>query len=192
MNGDENDAAETREGPVASMNVEHRVRETRVASRGAEGRTIGRRFWLVAGALALVLSFVSVANANARIDRLKAHGIPVVVTMGRCFGNLAGSGSNVAGFQCRGTYQLGHTTFHEPIGYKTTFSPYGSTVQGLVDPSYHNSVSLTSAIKRTKASTSRYVAPGILTIVFLVLAFVFVRFARRSTSRAASTLSQGH
>ena len=195
MNGDENDAAETREGPVASMNVEHRVRETRVASRGAEGRTIGRRFWLVAGALALVvfavalvLSFVSVANANARIDRLKAHGIPVVVTMGRCFGNLAGSGSNVAGFQCRGTYQLGHTTFHEPIGYKTTFSPYGSTVQGLVDPSYHNSVSLTSAIKRTKASTSRYVAPGILTIVFLALAFVFVRFARRSTSRAAPTL----
>jgi hypothetical protein len=198
MNTDHRDASDAGGSDVASPYIEHRVRDTRVASRGAEGRSIGRRFWLIAGALglvvfavALVLSFVSVANANARIDRLKAHGIPVVVTMGRCFGNLAGSGSNVAGYQCRGSYRLGHTTYHEPIGYKTTFSPFGTTVQGLVDPSYHNSVSLASAIRRTKASNSKYVAPGILTIVFLALMLVFARLARRPTSGVAPSSHEG-
>jgi hypothetical protein len=135
---------------------------------------------LVVFALALVISFVSVTNANARIDRLKTHGIPVTVTVGRCFGNLAGSGSNVAGYQCRGTYRLGHTTYHEPIGYKTTYSPFGSTLRGLVDPSYHNAVSVASAIERTSASDTRYIAPGVLTIVFLALTIVLWRFARRS------------
>jgi energy-coupling factor transporter transmembrane protein EcfT len=192
---DNHDDARPRDGLLARVDAELRSRETRVASlRGAEAKILGRRFWLVAGAIgllvfaaALVISFVSVTNANARIDRLKAHGIPVVVTMGRCVGNLSGSGSNVAGYQCRGTYHVGTATFHEPIGFKSTFSPVGTTLKGLVDPSHHNAVALASAVEKKVASASAYVAPGILTLVFLALTLALIRLARRPRSRRDSS-----
>jgi hypothetical protein len=166
-----------------------REREARVASlRGAEARSLGRRFWMVAGALfllvflvALVASFISISNANARVERLKAHGIPVVVTVGKCVGNLSGSGSNVSGYQCQGSYRVGSATYHEPIGFKTTFSPPGSTVRGLVDPSRHNAVALASAIRTSASSPSSYVAPIVLSIVFVALLFVLLRAIRRKS-----------
>src|SRR5665213_2650707 len=79
--------------------------------RGATAVSVGRRAKLVAGSLGLValaavlvVSFLSVTNDNARIDRMKANGIPVTVTVTNCRGNIGGSGSNSAGFTCRGDY----------------------------------------------------------------------------------------
>lgn len=178
--------------PVANFphpNDKLREREARVASlRGAEARTLGRQFWMVAGALgllvflvALVASFISVANANARVERWKAHGIPVVVTVGKCVGNLSGSGSNVSGYQCHGSYRVASTTYHEPIGFKTTFSPPGSSVRGLADPSHHNAVALASAIEKSAAAPSSYLAPIVLSVVFLALLLVLLRAIRRAS-----------
>jgi len=170
-------------------------REARVSSlRGAEARPLGRRFWLVAGTLvllvfaaALALSFISVTNANARIDRLKTSGIPVTVTVVNCVGNLSGSGSNVSGYQCRGTYRTNGKTFTEPIGFKTNFSPSGTELGGLVDPSRHNSVALASAIENSTASTSRYIPPGVLTIALVALALALLRVAHRRPPLAEAT-----
>jgi hypothetical protein len=185
MSTSENNASQSDD---ARAKAELRQREARVAIlRGAEARSLGRRFWMGAGAImlvvfavALVASFISVANANARVDRLKAHGISVVVTVGRCVGNLSGSGSNVSGYRCQGSYRVGSTTFHEPIEFKTTFSPPGSTVRGLADPAHHSGVALASAIRKSPSSPSSYLAPIVLSVLFVALALMLVRTVRRS------------
>lgn len=192
---DYHDAPPPEDFVVARPKAVSTTREARVSSlRGAEARTLGRRFWLIAGTLvllvfaaALALSFVSVTNANARINRLKSHGIPVTVTVVNCVGNLSGSGSNVSGYQCRGTYRISGETFTEPIGFKTTYSPSGTAISGLVDPSRHNSVALASAVRKSTASSSGYIPPGVLTVALIALALALRRVARRRPPHEATT-----
>jgi hypothetical protein len=157
--------------------------------RGASAVGVGRKFWLYAGGLALVIfavvvvvSFLSAANDNARIERMKAHGIPVAVTVTNCTGNLGGSGSNGAGFTCEGSYSAGGTTFHEVIGSMITFASPGAVVHAVADPSQPGSVVLASAIKSSVASSRAYLRPGLLALVLIALALVFLRVARRSAS----------
>jgi hypothetical protein len=155
--------------------------------RGPAVAGVGRRFWLVVSALALgaaavvlVASFVTTASDNARITRLKSHGIPVAVTVTTCFGNLAGSGSNVSSFTCHGRYTVGAIHFEEVIGSKTGFSPPGSLLRGVVDPSHHDTLVLARALRVTSTSSGPYVVEGVLSAVWLVLALFFVRVTRRS------------
>jgi hypothetical protein len=150
---------------------------------------VGRKFWLYAGALALlifaivvVVSFLSAANDNARIERMKAHGISVAVTVTNCTGNLGGSGSNGAGFTCEGSYSTGGTTFHEVIGSMILFASPGAIVHAVADPSQPSSVVLASAIKSSVASSRAYLSPGLLTLVLIAFALVFLKVARRSVS----------
>jgi hypothetical protein len=158
--------------------------------RGAAAVSVGRTFWLVAGALvlavfaaALVLSFISVASNNARIDRMKSSGIPVNVSVTGCDGNLGGSGSNGAGYTCRGVYKVGDVTYHEDIGSMTTFAATGTVVRAVADPSHRGTVELSAALATSKASGGAYVRPGLLTLVFVVLTLLFTRVAQRSRSR---------
>jgi len=165
----------------------HSLDDHATSLRGAEPASVGRKFWLLSGALGVAIvaavlaaSFISITNDNARIDRLKAHGIPVSVTVVACIGNLGGSGSNGAGFTCRGDYRVGATTYHELIGSMTTFSAPGTAVRAVADPSKHSSVVLASALRTLVASPARYVAPGLLTLVLLALALALLRVARPS------------
>ncbi len=50
--------------------------------------------------------FIAGARKNAQIDSLRRNGVPVVVTVTGCRGLLGGSGSNDAGYVCRGTFTL--------------------------------------------------------------------------------------
>jgi hypothetical protein len=157
--------------------------------RGASAASVGRRFWLVAGTLgliaftvALAVGFLSITNDNARIDRLKDHGISVTVTVIDCIGNVGGSGSNGAGYTCRGQYRVGASTYRELIGSMTTFSASGTTVRAVADPAHHASVVLASAVKASSASPGSYVVPGLLAIVLVALALALRRVARRTPS----------
>jgi hypothetical protein len=158
--------------------------------RGPAPVSVGRRFWLLAGvfglvvfAVVLVVSFLSVSNDNARIDRLKTHGIPVTITVTSCIGNIGGSGSNSAGYTCRGDYTVNGATYREIIGSMATFSATGTTVRGVVDPSHHGTVVLSSALRNSSASPSRYVAPGLLGIALVALTLALRRVARRAEDR---------
>jgi hypothetical protein len=155
--------------------------------RGATGATIGRRFWLVAASVSLlvfaafvVVSFLSAANDNARIDRLQSHGIAVSVTVTNCIGNIGGSGSNVSGYTCRGDYSLGGTTYNEIIGSMSTLAVSGAKIRGVVDPSHHGTVELLAAVRRSSASSVRYVVPGLLSVVLIALVLALLRIVRRS------------
>jgi hypothetical protein len=174
-----------------SASASDHVRQQRdvVALRGAEAVAVGTRVRFVAGviglivvAAVLVVSFLSVSNDHARIERMKAHGIAVSVTVSNCTGNIGGSGSNGAGFTCRGSYAVGTTTFHERIGSKTTFSAPGTAVEGVVDPSHHGTVVLASAVRASKASYWGYAPLTLLTLVFVALVYLFVRASRRKSS----------
>jgi len=143
------------------------TRDGRTASlRGAEPAKIGRTFWLFAGAFGLVVfaaivvvSFLSAANDNARIDRMKMHGIPVTVVVTGCTGNIGGSGSNVTGYTCRGTYTVDAIHYHDIIGSMSTFAVPVTSVRALVDPSRHSTVESLSAVRASTSSPKRYIAP---------------------------------
>jgi len=165
-----------------------------VSLRGPEVVSIGRKFWHRLAAVALALSFtalivnvVSTAHDNARIARMKTHGIAVRVTVTRCIGSVGGSGSNGAGYTCHGDYSIAGTTYHELIGSMTTFATSGTKVNSVADPSKPTTVILASALKTSTASLAAYVPAGLLAIVLIAFTFVFVRFTRRSGTKLPPT-----
>jgi hypothetical protein len=128
-------------------------------------------------AVIIVVTFISAANDNARIDRLKSKGVSVTVTVSSCVGNIGGSGSNAAGYTCRGSYRIDGTRYEEVIGSKTTQSSAGATVRGVADPNRPSTVELASAVARSKSSGSVYVVPTVLALVFVALTLALLRRA---------------
>jgi hypothetical protein len=160
---------------------------TSPALRGPDARHISDRFWLVTGTLLLgvfaiiiVVSFISAFNDNARIDRLKNHGIPVTVTVTSCVGNIGGSGSNAAGYTCRGSYRVDGVRYVEVIGKKSTPSNAGTKVHGIADPSRRSTVEVASAVRASSSSASVYFVPSVLAL-FLVIATIASRRRKRSS-----------
>jgi hypothetical protein len=150
--------------------------------RGAQPTPIGRGFWLIAGTflcaalvVIVIVSFISAMNDHARIDRLKSHGIPVTVTVTNCEGNIGGSGSNAAGYTCRGQYRVNGMHYQEIIGSKTTFSAPGSTARAVADPDRPSTIELASAVASSSASLSVYWVPGILALLLAALSFILIR-----------------
>ena len=160
--------------------------ESVASLRGATSTGGPRRNWLIAGSALLVLAAVAVAASaisagrdNARIDRLKAHGIAVTVTVSACRGNLGGSGSNVVDYTCHGTYRVGSVTYHEVIASMSRSRPGGTAVEGVVDPSQHSYVVLASALEGTSSSPTVFVIPALLAIALLAVALALLRLVRR-------------
>jgi len=140
-------------------------------------------FLLSVFAIVIVATFISATNDNARIDRLKSQGLSVVVTVTSCVGNIGGSGSNAAGYTCHGSYRVGGVRYEEIIGSKTTQSPAGTEVRAVADPNRPSTVELATAVARSASSSSVYVVPSILALVFVVLALALLR-RRRSFDRS--------
>jgi len=164
-----------------------------VRLRGATAVGVGRRPWIVVGVLALALSAVvlivslaSAANDNARVTRLKSRGIAVSVTVASCTGNLGGSGSNAASYTCSGTYRVKATTYHETIGSMSAFTTPGTHVAGVADPSQPSTVVLASSLRSASASGSVFVIPGVLVVLWIALAGLFINRLRRHPGRAPS------
>jgi len=154
--------------------------------RGADALGVGPGFWQVAGGLGIVavavfvvVSFVSANNDNARIARMKDHGIAVVVTVTDCIGNLGGSGSNAANYTCTGTYRAHDVVYREVIGALTTFSSPGTHIAAIADPSRPSTVELTSAVMSSTASTGRFVVPGLLAVALIGLLGAYARLLAR-------------
>jgi hypothetical protein len=157
--------------------------------RGAEPQPIGRTVWLVAGTLLLLVlalivtvSFISAANDNGRIERLQSHGVLVEVTVTGCVGNIGGSGSNAAGYTCRGEYRVNGVRYREVIGSKSSLSTAGSTVRAVADPSRPSTIELASAVTRLSASLTVYVVPSLLALLLVALGFTLL-WRQKVTSR---------
>jgi hypothetical protein len=138
-------------------------------------------------AVIIVVTFISANNDNARIDRLKSDGVSVTVTVTSCVGNIGGSGSNAAGYTCRGSYRVDGTHYEEVIGSKTSQSSAGTTVRGVADPNRPSTVELASTVARSKSSGSVYVVPSVLALVFVVLTLALLRQGRVRRRRVNRT-----
>lgn len=154
--------------------------------RGGDAISVGRRIWVAAGtfglvvvAVLLVVSMVSATHDNARITRMKEHGVAVSVTVTSCIGNLGGSGSNAADYTCRGHYVVTGTSYDEVIGAMSTFAPPGTRVPAVADPSRPSTIELASAVASSSASSHAYAIPGLLGLLLLALGLGFWRLTHR-------------
>jgi hypothetical protein len=158
--------------------------------RGAQGASVGGRVWSVVGVVALAalavviaISFGSAHNDNARIERMKDHGLTVNVTVTSCVGNLGGSGSNGASYTCAGTYAVRGVTYRETIDSLSTFVATGTTVRAVADPSRPSSVELAAAVATSRASNDRYVVPSLLALAWVALVVAAWRLRQRRDAR---------
>jgi hypothetical protein len=137
--------------------------------------------------LAIVFTIVGI-HTNQQDDRLHHEGVPVTFTVTGCLGLLGGSGSNAAGYSCRGTYtldgrhysgvQLPGDSFHRP----------GSTVAAIAVPGDPALVSPASIVATEHSSAGAFVLPVVLAAILLVLVALLLLLRRRS--RAAGSVTE--
>ncbi len=137
---------------------------------------------------ALVVVFtVAAVHSNNQIDELHGQGVPVTVTVTGCLGLLGGSGSNPAGYSCRGTYVLRGHRYTQPLPGSSAFRP-GARVAAVAVPGDPSLVSLESTLRTQHASASAFVLPIVLGAVLLALVGLLVWRARAGRRPAPSAI----
>ncbi len=130
-----------------------------------------------------VLLFAGVRN-NDQIDNLRHHGVPVAVTVDSCLGLMGGTGAQVAGYSCTGTYALDGTQYRQSIPGLAFHAP-GSTLPGIAVPGDPRLLTTPDQLARQHASWRVFVIPGLLLLfVVVMLAGLLMRRSRRSGSPA--------
>jgi hypothetical protein len=172
--------------------------DTRTTLRGAgvdvDVRRVGRVFvalCLVALAVLAVVLFVVGVHKNSQINRLRQHGVAVQVTVSGCLGLLGGSGSNAAGYACRGTFTLGGHRYNESIPGNSLRRP-GSKVRAVAVSGDPPLLSTARAVATERASANVFIVPTILLVVLVLLLGVLVlrqRKRRQTTPHDSSATS---
>jgi hypothetical protein len=123
---------------------------------------------LVTLAVLVVVFTVAGVRTNNQIEELHSQGVPVTVTVTDCLGLLGGSGSNPAGYSCRGTYVLEGHRYTQSLPGLTHQHP-GARIPGVAVPNDPSLMSLVSALKTQHSSASAFVLPIVLGVVLLAL-----------------------
>ncbi|HXQ59452.1 MAG TPA: hypothetical protein VN799_05115 [Acidimicrobiales bacterium] len=132
---------------------------------------------VLAGAL-----FAAGVHKNTQITSLRRHGVAVEITVSGCLGLLGGSGSNAAGYSCRGSFVLAGHRENEPIPGDTLLPP-GTRLRGVAVPGDPALVTTAGALAREHASWRVYIVPTVLAVV-LVLSVGALVLRRRRPRRA--------
>ncbi len=150
-------------------------------------RRVGRAvvFLCLLGLAVLVtVLFVAGLQKNSQITRLRQQGVPVEVTMTGCIGLAGGSGSNLAGYECRGTFSLDGRRYSEVIPGNMFRRP-GTTVAAVTVTGDAALVTTAASLETEHASAGVFVLPTMLLVVLLVgVAAVVLR--RRRLTRSVS------
>lgn len=136
--------------------------------------------------LAVVFTVIGIHN-NRQIDELRNQGVPVAVTITSCQGLLGGSGSNSAGYSCRGTYELDGHRYNELLPGTALHAP-GTVVRALAVPSDPTLVSPVSVVDAEHASASVFILPALLLVA--LVAILVVLALRRRRRRAGHRTTQ--
>ena len=152
-----------------------------------DGRRVGRAvaaLCMAALAVTAVVLTVAGADKNAQITRLRNHGTTVAVTVTGCLGLLGGSGSNPAGYECRGAYRVDGRRYVADIPGTGLRRP-GSTLRAVIDPDDPALLSTPAILASEHASWRVYVVPGALFLAVLCLAGLALWRSRRARARPA-------
>ena len=133
---------------------------------------------VVVGAVLLVAGY----RKNTQIEDLRAHGVPVRVTVRHCLGLMGGSGSNTAGYECTGTYAYHGTQFAEGIP-GSSYYPDGATVAGVVPSDDPGLLSTPATVASSHTTATLYlVGAGLLVVAAAVVVWLALRRRRRRIS----------
>ncbi len=132
---------------------------------------------LVGLAVLTVVLFIAGAQKNAQQTSLGRHGVPVEVTVTNCLGLMGGSGSNLAGYACTGSYTVDGRHYTESIPGDSLLRT-GSTIPGLTVPGDPALLSTAKAVATQKPSWKVFIVPTVLLLVLVGL--VAVLFRRRA------------
>jgi hypothetical protein len=133
---------------------------------------------LVGLAVLVVALFVAGADKNAQITQLRQHGAEITVTVTGCLGLLGGSGSNAAGYACRGTFTLDGHHYRESIP-GNALRPPGTKVRAVAVPGDPPLLDTLHAVDSEHTSSGVFVVPAILLAVLVIVVGVLVLRWRR-------------
>lgn len=139
------------------------------------------------GSVAVTL-LVAAFEKNAQINELRFHGVQVEMTVTRCLGLLGGSGSNAAGYACRGTYTFGRRRFEKAIPGDLLRAP-GSKIVAVIVPTDPALVSTEAAVRAERASADVFIVPAISLVLFVLASGLLV--LRTGLGRRSTSLSPG-
>lgn len=175
---------ETPHAPVTTL---------RGAGVEVDGRRVGRvavAACLVTLAVVVLVLFAAGARKNDQITRLREDGVAVRVTVSGCRGLMGGSGSNLAGYACAGTFTIGGHRYDEALPGNTFHAP-GATLQAVTVPGDPALVSTVGAVATARATWRVFVLPTILLAVLGLLVGALLLRRRRSAGRGAAVETRG-
>lgn len=126
---------------------------------------------LVVLAVTAVVLLVAGFQKNAQQASLRSHGMRVAVTVTSCLGEVGGSGSNLAGYACTGSYVVGGKRYRESIPGNTLL-PVGSAVAGVTVPGDPALLSTPQAVAAQAPSWKVFIVPAILLAVLVGLSSI--------------------
>jgi hypothetical protein len=144
------------------------------------GRVIAGLCLMALAVLAAVLFAVG-AHKNDQITSLRQRGVRVTITVSGCRGLLGGSGSNAAGYACRGNLTLNGHRYNEPIPGDALYAP-GAKILGVAVSGNPPLLATAHGLETEHASWSVFAAPTVLVVV-LVLVVGAAVVKRRRTGR---------
>lgn len=152
--------------------------DSRRVARAAAATVLAALF-----ALAIVLA-VAGAEKNAQIARLRRAGVPVTITVTSCLQDLGGSGSNGAGYTCKGDFRLAARRYPMSIP-GLGFEAVGSKLRGVAVPSDPALATTAVVLAGEHPSWRVYLLPAVLAAVLALLgALVALRRGSAGTSPA--------
>jgi ABC-type Na+ efflux pump permease subunit len=139
---------------------------------------------LVALTVVAVVLLLAGTKKNSQAVSLHDHGVPVTVTVSGCLGLLGGSGSNPAGYSCKGSYTFDGHRYQQAIPGNALLHP-GAVVQGVIVPGDPSLLSTPGAVADQHASWRVFILPVILFALVAVALVVLLARNRRRTPGAA-------
>ena len=144
---------------------------------------------MVATLAVLVVVFTVVGlDKNHQIDQLHDDGVAGDGHRHGCQGLLGGSGSNGAGYACRGTYGLGGHRYNEQLPGTALHAP-GTVIRAVAVPGDPALVSPVSVVDAEHSSATVFILPAVLFVLLVAILMVVLLRRRRKpapTSRSDS------
>ena len=141
---------------------------------------------LLTALAALVVSlFVADAHTNAEITSLQRHGVPVEITVSGCNALLGGSGSNAAGYRCRGSFELDGHRYQETVPDDSLYA-MGAKVKVIAAKNDPGLIATVHQVRTERASWRLFTVPALLLVV-LIASLLAVALRRKSRNDPTSS-----